>query len=86
MMLAFVFKAFINGKKKGRRRKWDKKGRKSTLTGLRTFVIKYVLSPAILRDSSRFSPKAGSTSNSPFKKLKVFSDMCTRLFCEGGGG
>lgn len=49
------------------------------LTGLSTFVIKYVLSPAILRDSSLFSPKAGSTSNSPFKKLKVFSDIWTRL-------
>ena len=49
------------------------------LTGLSTFVIKYVLRPAILRDSSLFSPYAGSTSNSPFKKLNVFSDIWTRL-------
>lgn len=35
--------------------------------------------PAILRASSLFSPKPGSTSNSPLRKLRVFSDMCTRL-------
>lgn len=29
--------------------------------------------------SSRFSPKAGSTSNSPLRKAKVLSEMCTRL-------
>lgn len=49
------------------------------LTGLSTFVMKYVFRPAILKLSSLFSPYAGSTSNSPCRKLKVFSEMCTRL-------
>lgn len=42
--------------------------------------MKYVFKPAMRNDSSRFSPKAGSISNSPFMKLKVFSEMCTRLW------
>lgn len=41
--------------------------------------MKYVFRPAILKASSLFSPNAGSTSNSPCRKLKVFSEMCTRL-------
>lgn len=49
------------------------------LTGLSTFVIKYVFRPAFLSASSRFSPNAGSTSNSPCRKLKVFSEIWTRL-------
>lgn len=53
--------------------------RKHSLTGLSTFVMKYVFRPAILKASSRFSPNAGSTSNSPLRKLMVFSEMCTRL-------
>jgi hypothetical protein len=50
-----------------------------SLTGLSTFVMKYVFRPAILRASSLFSPYAGSTSNSPCRKFNVFSEMCTRL-------
>lgn len=49
------------------------------LTGFRTFAIKYVLRPAIRRASSRFSPYAGSTSNSPLRYASVLSEMCTRL-------
>lgn len=49
------------------------------LTGLSTFVMKNVFRPAILKASSRFSPNAGSTSNSPCRKLRVFSEMWTRL-------
>lgn len=49
------------------------------LTGIRTFLMKYVFNPAIRNVSSRFSPKAGSTSNSPLKHWRVFSEICTRL-------
>lgn len=49
------------------------------ITGLIVFMMKKVFMLAILRASSRRSPYPGSTSNSPFKKLNVFSDMCTRL-------
>lgn len=55
------------------------KSNKQVLTGLRTDLMKYVFRPAILKASSRFSPNAGSTSNSPCRKLKVFSEMWTRL-------
>lgn len=49
------------------------------LTGINTLEMKYVLRPAIRNASSRRSPKAGSTSNSPLRKLKVMFEMWTRL-------
>lgn len=50
-----------------------------SLTGFRTFPMKYVLRPAIRRASSRFSPYPRSTSNSPFRNDNVASEMCTLL-------
>lgn len=49
------------------------------LTCFRTFFIKYVRKPAARNVSSRFSPYAGSTSNSPFRHCNVFSEIWTRL-------
>lgn len=48
---------------------------KIVLTGFKTFLIKYVFKPAMRNASSRFSPNAGSISNSPDKNSSVFSDI-----------
>lgn len=48
-------------------------------TGLMTRLIRYDFRPDILMWSSLLSPSPGSSSNSPFRKLAVFSERWTLL-------